>query len=139
MNLFAPAADPEPALAALPSSVAWTPRDSAAISRDGQVRLWWGDTPIDLFFDYAPIHRDAAKARRTVPFEGEQIQVLAPLELAVFKAMFDRTRDWADIEEMIAAGSLDPDELHQALRGMAGADDDRHRRVEEAARRARGE
>lgn len=27
--------------------------------------------------------------------------------LTVFKALFDRTRDWADIEDMIAAGSLD--------------------------------
>ena len=99
------------------------------------MRLLWDGTPIDLFFDYAPIHRDAAEDLRFVPFEGTEIPVLGPLELAAFKAMFDRTRDWADIEEMFAAGSIQADDLHEAIRAMVGADDARHDRVDEAARR----
>lgn len=136
MNLFVPAADPEAALAALPAGVSQPSATAAKVKRDGQIRLHWDETPVDLFFDYAPIHRDAAEDRRIVPYEGSRIPVLGPLELAAFKAMFDRTRDWADIEEMLAAGTLDPDELHKAITAMMGDADERHARIDEAVRRA---
>ena len=35
------------------------------------------------------------------------IPVLDCTALAVFQALFDRTKDWADIEEIVAAGALD--------------------------------
>jgi hypothetical protein len=136
VNLFTPAADPKPALDALPGGVSQPPGTAEQIERDGQIRLWWDQTPVDLFFDYAPIHRDAARERRTVVFEGVRIPVLGPLELAAFKAMFGRGRDWGDIEEMFAAGSLSVDDLHEAIRAMVGGDDERHARIDEAARRA---
>jgi hypothetical protein len=62
--------------------------------------------------------------------------VLGPTELAVFKAMFDRTRDWADIEAMIAAGTLDTDAARTTLRTMLSDDDERFARLDEATRRA---
>lgn len=136
LNVFASEADPEPALAALPEGVSQPRGTVGAIKRDGQIRLWWDKTPIDLFFDNLPIHRDAARERRMVPFERVEIPVLGPLELAAFKAMFGRTRDWADIEEMLAAGSLSPEDLHAVIREMVGPDDERHARIDEAARRA---
>ena len=34
-------------------------------------------------------------------FLGSSIQVLAPVDLGVFKALFDRRKDWVDIETMI--------------------------------------
>ena len=71
--------------------------------------VFWDETPLDLFFDYVPIHSDAARHRRSVPFAGTRIPVLGPIELAVFKVMFDRTRDWADVEAMLGAGTLDLD------------------------------
>jgi hypothetical protein len=138
LNVFLPAADPEPALEALPRGVSQPRGTIARIRRDGQIRLRWDDTPIDLFFDYAPIHRDAAHERRVVPFEGVEIPVLGPVELAAFKAMLDRTRDWADIEEMFAAGTLEPSELHTAVGSMVGPDDERHARIEQSTRRAGG-
>lgn len=136
VNLFVPASDPEAALDALPDGVRRTSSTVATVKRDGQIRLWWDRTPVDLFFDYAPIHRDAADDRRIVPYEGTRIPVLGPLELAAFKAMFNRSRDWADIEEMFAAESLDADALHEALTAMVGRDDERHARIDEAVRRA---
>lgn len=136
VNLFMPAAHPQPALDALPEDVAQPPGTAEQIERDGQIRLWWDETPIDLFFDYAPIHRDAARDRRTVDFEGSKIPVLGPLELAAFKAMFGRGRDWGDLEEMFAAGSLAADELHDAISAMVGPDDERHARIDEAVDRA---
>lgn len=137
LNIFVPAADAGRALRALPEGIAKPPGTAEAIARDGQVRLWWDETPIDLFFDYFPIHADAARHRRTVTFEGTRIAVLGPVELAVFKAMFDRTRDWADIEAMVAARTVDLDAVRAAMRGLLPGDDPRFARLDEAERRAR--
>jgi hypothetical protein len=136
VNVFVPAADAGRALSALPDAVEQPPGTEAAIARDGQVRLWWDETPIDLFFDYDPVHQDAARHRREVQFAGTRIPVLGPTELAVFKVMFDRTRDWADVEAMLAAGTLDVDAVEQTLRTMLAADDERFARLDEAVRRA---
>ena len=138
VNLFVPAADPEPALAALPDGIARDEDTAAAITRDGQIRLWWDDTPIDLFFSYEPLHEQAARNMRVVPFEGEEIPILGPVELAVFKAMFDRTRDWADIEAMLAAGNLDADAVRDHLVARVGTDDRRVSRFNETLRTADG-
>lgn len=35
--------------------------------------------------------------------------MLSCADLAVFKAFFNRTKDWADLEEMRSAGTLDVD------------------------------
>jgi hypothetical protein len=136
VNVFVAAAQCEPALAALPPQIPHDADTVEAIRRDGQIRLWWHDTPIDLFFDYEPVHEQAARNRQTVPFEGEQIPVLGPVELAVFKAMFDRTRDWADIEAMAAAGNLDVDAVRDELEALIGKEDRRIARLQEALRRA---
>jgi hypothetical protein len=137
VNVFVPAEDAERVLRALPEGVAQPDGTAETIRRDGQVRLWWEEVPLDLFFDYAPIHEDAARHRRSVPFGGTEIPILGPIELAVFKVMFDRTRDWADIEAMLAAGTLDLDAVRAAIGTMIDRDDPRLARLDEAARRAR--
>jgi hypothetical protein len=134
VNLFVPAGDPGRALNALPDGVEQPPGTAEAIARDGQVRLWWEGTPLDLFFDYDPVHEEAARNRRSVPFEGVRIPVLGPVELAVFKVMFDRTRDWADIEAMAERGTLDFDAVRTTLRRMLGRDDPRFARLSEVER-----
>jgi hypothetical protein len=136
VNVFLPAADAAKALRALPPEVAQPEGTAEAIARDGQIRLWWDETPVDLFFDTIPVHDDAARHRRRFAFERTQIPVLGPVELAVFKAMFDRTRDWADIEAMLAAETLDLDAARETLQTMLPADDHRFARLDEALRRA---
>ena len=135
VNVFTRSDRCETALSALPSGVEYDEAAIRAIRRDGQVRLWWEETPIDLFFDYVELHADAARNRRIVPFAGEWIPVLGPVELAVFKAMFDRTRDWADIEAMLAAETLDVDAVRAHVVALFGPADDRLRRLDEALRR----
>lgn len=136
LNVFVPATACERALRALPAEVAQPDGTADAIARDGQVRLWWGETPVDLFFDYAPIHAAAARHCRTEPFANTRIPVLAPVELAVFKAMFDRTRDWADIEAMLVAETLDLDAVRTCLLTMLSPGDARFARLDDAVRRA---
>lgn len=136
VNVFVPASEAARALSALPEGVEQGPGTADAIARDGQIRLWWDGTPIDLFFDYDPVHGDAARNQRIVPFEGVRIPVLGPIELAVFKVMFDRTRDWADIEAMAERGTLDFDAVRATLRRMLGNDDLRRARLDEVERTA---
>jgi hypothetical protein len=136
LNVFVAADAAADALGALPAGVVTPPGAADAIARDGQVRLWWDETPLDLFFDYVPVHADARRNLRTVPFAGASIPILGPVELAVFKVMFDRTRDWADIEAMVTAGTFDADAVRAALGPMIGAEDERFDRLDQAIRRA---
>jgi hypothetical protein len=57
------------------------------------------------------------------------IPVLGCTALAVFKAMFDRTRDWADIEAMIEVSAIDVDEAVRWTQKMDGADSARAQRL----------
>lgn len=139
VNVFLPATDATKALHALPPEVVQPAGTAEVIARDGQIRLWWDETPIDLFFDTVPVHRDAARHRARVPFARTQIPVLGPVELAVFKAMVDRTRDWADIEAMLAAESLDLDAVRETLGTMLPTADHRFARLDEALHRARAD
>src|SRR6201999_3001754 len=93
--------------------------DEAALERDSQVRLWWDRNPVDLFFSYDPFHEEMRRAARRVPFAGETIPILAPEHLMVCKAMFDRAKDWIDIEQMIVATDpLDLPEVEAWLEAM---------------------
>ena len=106
--------------------------DTSALERDGQCRLWWGDNPVDLFFAYDPIHQEMKKEMRRVPFEGTMLPILAPEHLAVCKAMFDRRKDWLDIEKMLIANDdFDLPTVESWLRRMVGDRDHRLERLEE--------
>jgi hypothetical protein len=135
VNIFLAADECETGLMALPTEIRWDEADRAAIVREGQRRLWWDETPIDVFFDYHRIHVEAEANRRFVQFEDTEIPILGPTELAVFKAMFDRTRDWADIEEMSRNGTLDLKGVRATVAEMVGEGDPRLERLNEAARR----
>jgi hypothetical protein len=136
VNVFVPATKAERVLRALPTGVSQPEGAAETIARDAQIRLWWDEVPVDLFFDYVPIHADAARNRRRVPFAGTQIPVLGPAELAVFKVMFDRTQDWADVEAMLAAGMLDVEAVRAELTTLLDVGDERFARLDEAVRRA---
>ena len=135
LNVFVPAADSALALDALPAGVSYPEGIAEAIATDGQIRLWWDETPIDLFFDYVPVHADAARHVREVPFSRTKIPILGPIELTVFKVMFDRTRDWAEIEAMLSANTVDLDAVRTALETMLEPGDQRFDRLTEAVRR----
>jgi hypothetical protein len=78
LNVFATHVAPAVVLDALPEEVTHDAEDAAAIERDGQVRVWWDQTPVDLFFDTPDVHRQAAENVRVVPFAGRTIPVLGP-------------------------------------------------------------
>jgi hypothetical protein len=127
LNVSADAAHPLGVLGLLPTDIAWTDADVEAIRRDGQVRLWWSSgagppTPIDLFFPQHALHAAAAEV---VPMLDTTVPILAATHLTVFKALFDRRKDWADIEEMVRAGAPDLVEVERWLGDIVGSDDGR--------------
>ena len=104
LNVFVGTDQVDNVLDSLPDPVTVTKTSRSTARSEGQVRVVWNDTPIDVFFNTHAFHSRAEEAIRVVPFETTTIPVLGCSSLIVFKAMFDRTRDWADIEDMIAAG-----------------------------------
>ena len=107
INVFLAHGRAKEALAALPHEVRVTAANRRELTDTGQTRAWWDSTPVDLFFNTHPFHTVAASRVRQVPFAGQSIPVLDCTSLAVFKAMFNRTKDWADLEAMAEAGQLD--------------------------------
>lgn len=136
VNIFVEAAACAAALEALPAGVDVPLGTVAVITERGQARLWWGDMPLDVFFDNDPFHERVATQVRRAPFAGALIPILGPVELVVFKALFDRTKDWADIEAVVAARAVDIDTVRSALTELLGIDDPRRARFEEAVQRA---
>lgn len=110
--------------------------DVKALERDGQARLWWDRNPVDLFFSYDPFHEEMRRAARRVPFAETTIPILAPEHLAVCKAMFDRPKDWLDIEQiLVATDPLDLPEIEAWLEEMVGEANPRLRRLREIVER----
>jgi hypothetical protein len=129
VNVFVDPARSNEVITALPDGVTVADADIQAAARDGQVRVWWEDTPIDVFLDIHRFHDEVAAGVRLVPFEGRAIPVLGCTALAVFKALFDRTKDWADIEEMAAAGALDLSRAEACVQWLLGTDSPAARRL----------
>src|SRR5271165_2652360 len=106
VNVFVRPELAEDVFAALPHGVARNEEELARAEAEGQIRLWWQDTPIDIFLNVHPFHDEVARGVREVPFSGRLVPVVGCTALAVFKALLSRTKDWADIEEMVAMGEM---------------------------------
>ncbi len=122
VNVFVEADDAARVFAALPSGVVFGDADIAEAQERDQVRLWWDSTPIDVFFAADRFHQEVSLRCRRVPFEGRGINVLSAEDLAVFKAMFDRTKDWADIEAMVESDAIDLQLAADRLARLLGSD-----------------
>jgi len=123
LNIFVKVAELAAVEAALPGDVRMTAADRRTLLRDAQARLWWDETPVDVFLSNHPFHDHAEANRRSVPFAGVELPVLACPDLAVFKAFFGRLKDAVDIAAMVAAGSVQLDELRETVGGLLGADE----------------
>jgi hypothetical protein len=105
VNVFVPTSDAPRVLAALGELGAATsnPGLLTLAARDGQVRVRWDGTPVDLFFAYDALHHSSLQRRRQVDFFGDPIHILSPEDLIVYKATFNRDKDWQDIAGILYA------------------------------------
>jgi hypothetical protein len=130
VNVFATPDRAAEVLRAMPAGTTVTDKDVETARRDGQVRVWWEETPIDVFLSTLDFHDQTARGVREVSFEGRTIPVLGCDALVVFKAMFDRTRDWADIEAVAAAQPAAAAQALSSLSRLIGDDEPRTRRLQ---------
>jgi len=106
------------------------PSVAEIVHRDGQVRVMWDETPIDLFFSYDAFHDAAAAARCSVPFGDRTIPILAADHLIVCKVVFNRPRDWVDIDSMlIAQADINAAEVLRWVARIVGDEDPRYNRI----------
>jgi hypothetical protein len=129
LNIFTDAARARTALAVLPDGISVSRTDVETIVREGQTRLWWDDTPIDVFFNNHPFHDAVAGGVTWVPLERREIPVLGCSALVVFKALFNRTRDWADIEAVAERSPGDIEKAAAELAEMLSRDDPVYQRL----------
>jgi hypothetical protein len=100
------------------------------VRRDGQVRVFWDETPLDLFFAYDRFHDAAGAARQEVPFADATIPILSASHLIVCKVVFNRPKDWVDIDAMLASDApFDAAEVLRWVGRIAGDTDPRYERV----------
>ncbi|HEX5268589.1 MAG TPA: hypothetical protein VFW24_17625 [Acidimicrobiales bacterium] len=110
VNVCVPTDESARVLAAMPTGVAVPDAAGEVVGRDGQIRLWWdGESgiPVDIFFPQHAFHGEVEQDIHPVPFLGTEIPVISATHLTVFKALFNRPRDWPDISAMLQAGSVD--------------------------------
>ncbi len=123
VNIFIDASKAESVLASLPDGVRVRKVDIDKVVRDGQARLDWDGTPIDVFLNNIPLHEAVAGSVVWVQLEGRDIPVLDCASLAIFKAFFDRTKDWADLEAIAIATPEDIDAAAATIAELVGGDD----------------
>lgn len=130
------------ALAALPPDVPWDEHTVARIERDDQVRIMWPDgddlpVPLDLFFAVSPLHELVRSRSVEVLMMGHRVRVLSATDLTIFKALFDRGKDWIDIEAMLDAhdSSVDVAEAASWLESIVGRDDQRYEKLTRLGRK----
>ncbi len=129
VNVFVARDRVDEVFGAMPDAVTIKESNFEEVARDGQTRLWWDETPIDVFLNVLPLHEEIAARIRRVVLDDRTIPVLDCEALAVFKAMFDRTQDWADIEKMVDARSIDVGRTAITIDELDGVDSHRSRRL----------
>lgn len=125
INIFIPACDHQIALQAMPDGLKVTRNDRQLLKKEGQVRIWWDKTPVDLFLNSTEFHDEIKDRVRWESFAGDTLPFLSCHDIAVFKTFFNRTKDWADLEEMYAAGTLDIERVQVTLVKYLGVEDER--------------
>lgn len=120
LNVFLETSEAQRVFDSLTDALTIGDRDIGLATADGQIRLLWDSTPVDLFFSYHRFHADVAGRIRIVPFAGSHIPVLSCEDLLVFKAFFGRTQDWADIEAMVDTDAIDVTAVCRRLASLLG-------------------
>ncbi|MHB8574021.1 MAG: nucleotidyl transferase AbiEii/AbiGii toxin family protein [Dehalococcoidia bacterium] len=111
------------------------------VTHIAQTRLRWGALPVDLFFANTPFHEAIATCTREVEYvDGTTIPVISAEDLILCKALFNRPKDWIDIENIVAVQAhLDVGHLYRWLQDFPDPEGERLPRIDRLlAERQRG-
>lgn len=132
INIFVEAESVDVALAALPDNVIASDKDKAELRARGQARLSCNTIAVDVFLTNDPFHSEVAERIVRHPLLGESMPFLCCKDLALFKAFFDRPKDWFDLGEMFEARSIQLEEMTDLIASLLEPDDDRIARLQTA-------
>jgi len=129
MNVFVAADHPEAVLGVLATNGVDVDVEKATktIAARGDLFVEHRGCRLDLFFDSIPLHASAAKRVRHVELLGGDVPILSAEDLIVFKLLFNRHKDIADVVAIIEAsgGQLDLRYVRHWLVECVGEDDGR--------------
>lgn len=102
---------------------------------DHQVVLSWEHTPIHVFFSYDPLHERCRARARRVPFAEGEIWILSAEDITIFKVIYDRPKDRAEVREVLLCMGERMDVVYTIgwLERILGHEDARVTRFREAA------
>ena len=86
-----------------------------------------------MFFNSTDFHQGSLERIHWEDFAGIKVPFVSCRDLAVFKVFFDRTKDWADLEAMQQAGTLDAPSEAEVIGPYLGDDDPRLQRLQAIA------
>ena len=116
-------------VAALSGIVQATEEQVALLKRDGQVRLLVGRYPLDIFLAEHEFHDEMRMMSSMRPFGDRELPYISATHLTVLKAMFNRSKDWVDIESMLRHGSVDVQRAIGWLVTLQGPDEEAPARI----------
>jgi len=125
INIFVGKAQAEEVFGHLPVEIVWSDAELNTTLAEGQARLWWDKTPIDIFLNTMKLHEQMSRRCRWETFLGESVPFLSCQDIAILKVFFNRTKDWADLEAMDAAGTLNRTQVVATIIEYLGVDDER--------------
>jgi len=111
-------------------------RLATELQEQGQARTLWGTTYIDVFLANTDFHASMAERIERQPFGDAEIPVLAIEDLLVCKVLYDRPKDWVDIDAVAHArrGELDRAYIQTWLAQFLPDDDPRLGRIDDVLR-----
>lgn len=137
ITLFLPAADVSGCVRLLESIGCNLTNETAkrSLAEHGYCQVEYGGGRIDVFLPLIPFYAEARKRRRAVEFEDQRVLVWDAETLCVFKMMFFRLKDLADVEEIlrIQGDKLDRSWVREQLVNIYGQRDPRLARWDELA------
>lgn len=82
---------------------------------------------VDVFLPSFELYESARKRRKSVRLGSRNIWIWAPEDLAVFKSLFNRAKDWVDIHSIVATVGqhFDRGYVREWIVRLLGNDDDR--------------
>lgn len=138
VNVLLPIGEVDRLLEALPSKIQGGASELVQLRRDGQARFHHGLTPVDLFLSTTELHTQLGPRIRWHEMFGYAMPFLSCDDLCVFKAFFNRRRDWTDIEAMLSFGSVDVNYVVGVLEAHLGGDDERIATLRQVEAEVRG-